>query len=273
MIPAIVIGCIILFFVFLFTVHAYITIEMVDDMALTIRILGIPIKILPKKPKAYKLKRYTLKKIRKRDAKAAQKEAKKAENKKLKQAEKEKKKAEKKAELAKLSKEERQALKEKKKAGRPALTDLIPLVCRVLKLFFSRFFGKLHIKVAMLHVRVGSSDAMQTAVIYGAVNQAVQYLVEFLRRISHVDGLKNADIRVEPDFLSEKIEFEFKMTFRVSLGNVLGAVFKAGWHFLVGFIKIKPNPDRPKPSVKPPKPPKAPKPAPVPVPEAPDHRA
>lgn len=273
MTPWIVIGCIILFFVFLFTVHAYITIAMTDDMALTIRILGIPIKILPKKPKTYKISNYTLKKIRKRDAKAAEKAIKKAESKKKKQAEKEKKKAEKKAELAKLSKEELRAMKEKKKASRPALTDLIALVCKVLKLFFSRFFGKLHIKVAMLHVRIGAADAMQAAVIYGAANQAVQYLIELLRKISHVDGLKNADIRIEPDFLSDKIEFEFNMTFRVSLGNVLGAVFKAGWAFLIGFIKIKPDPNHPKRGIKPPKAPKPPKPDAIPAPEAPDHRA
>lgn len=269
----IIFGCIVLFFVFLFTVHAYITIEMAEDMALTVRVLGIPIKILPKKPKTYKIKNYSLKKIRKREAKAAKKAAKKAEGKKKKQADKEKKKAEKQAELAKLTKEERKAIKEKKKASRPALTDLIPLVCRVLKLFFSRFFGKLHIKVAKLHVRIGAADAMQAAVIYGAVNQSVQYLVALLRKISHVDGLKKADIRVEPDFLSEKIEFEFNMTFRVSLGNVLGALFKAGWHFLVGFIKIKPDPDHPKRGIKPPKPPKAPKPEPAPVPVKPEPRA
>lgn len=267
----IVIGCIILFFVFLFTVHAFITIEMTDDVALTVRVLGIPIKILPKKPKTYNVKNYTLKKIRKRDAKAAKKAAKKAENKKKKQAEKEQKKAEKKAELAKLSKEEIRALKEKKKAGRPALTDLISLVTRVVGLFFSRFFGKLHIKVAMLHVRVGAADAMQAALIYGAANQAVQYLMVFLHKISHVDGLKKADIRIEPDFLSDKIEFEFKMTFRVSLGNVLGAVFKAGWRFLVGYVKIKPDPDRPR--IKPPKPPKAPKPEPIPRPDRPEPRS
>ena len=112
MTPWIVIGCIILFFVFLFTVHAYITIAMTDDMALTIRILGIPIKILPKKPKTYKISNYTLKKIRKRDAKAAEKAVKKAESKKKKQAEKEKKKAEKKAELEKLSKAVKDAAEE-----------------------------------------------------------------------------------------------------------------------------------------------------------------
>jgi hypothetical protein len=275
MIPLIVIACIILFFVFLFTVHAYITIEMVDDMALTIRVLGIPIKILPKKPKTYNIKKYTLKKIRKREAKAAQKAAKAAENKKKKKAAKAQKQAEKKAELAKLSKEELRERKEKKKAGRPALTDLIPLACNTLGLFFSRFFGKLHIKVAMLHVRVGAADAMQAAVIYGVANQAVQYFMEFLKKICHVDGLKKADISIEPDFLSDKIEFECKVTVRVSIGNVLGALFKAGWHFLVGFIKIKPDPNHPK-GIKPPKPPKAPKaprPDPIPTPDQPEARA
>lgn len=270
MIPLIVIGCIILFFVFLFTVHAYITIEMTDDMALTVRVLGIPIRILPKKPKTYNIKHYSLKKIRKREEKAAKKAAKAAENKKKKQAAKEEKQAAKKAELAKLTKEELRERKAQKKAGRPALTDLIPLACKTLGLFFSRFFGKLHIKVAMLHVRVGAADAMQAAIIYATANQAVQYFVEFLKKICHVDGLKKADIRIEPDFLSDKIEFEFNMTVRVSLGNVLGALFKAGWHFLVGFIKIKPDPNHPK-GIKPPKPPKAPKapkPDPIPTPEA-----
>ena len=270
MIPLIVIGCIILFFVFLFTVHAYITIEMTDDMALTVRVLGIPIRILPKKPKTYNIKHYSLKKIRKREEKAAKKAAKAAENKKKKQAAKEEKQAAKKAELAKLTKEELRERKAPKKAGRPALTDLIPLACKTLGLFFSRFFGKLHIKVAMLHVRVGAADAMQAAIIYATANQAVQYFVEFLKKICHVDGLKKADIRIEPDFLSDKIEFEFNMTVRVSLGNVLGALFKAGWHFLVGFIKIKPDPNHPK-GIKPPKPPKAPKapkPDPIPTPEA-----
>ena len=34
----IIFGCIVLFFVFLFTVHAYITIDMAEDMALTVRV-------------------------------------------------------------------------------------------------------------------------------------------------------------------------------------------------------------------------------------------
>ena len=127
----IIIGCIVLFFVILFTVHINVRIIMGDDMTLILKVFGIPIKILPKKPKTYDPKNYTLKKIRKRDAKAAEKEAKAAEKKKKKKEEKERKKAEKAAEQAKLTKEEKKAIKEKKKASRPPITELIPLALNV----------------------------------------------------------------------------------------------------------------------------------------------
>lgn len=269
----IVIGCIILFFVILFTVHINVSIAMGDDMSLVLRVFGIPIRILPKKPKTYNPKSYTLKKIRKRDAKAAKKEAKAAEKKKKKQAEKELKKAEREAEEAKKTPEEKKAEKAAKKASKPPLTDLISLALNVAKLFFSRFFGKLHLRVAMLHVRVGASDAMSAAMIYGVANQGVQYTMEFLKKFCRVDKYSQSDIRIEPDFLIEDIVFEFKLNVRVTLGGVLGAVFKAGWKFLVGYIKIKPSSSKPKHPNRPPKPPKAPKPDPIPRPDAPEPRA
>ncbi len=269
----IIIGCIILLFVILFTVHINVNVAMSDDMTLIVRVFGIPIKILPKKPKTYNPKNYTLKKIRKRDAKAAEKEAKAAEKKKKKKAAKEQKKAEKAAEEAKLTKEEKQAIKDKKKASRPPITELIPLALDVAKLFFSRFFGKIHLRVAMLHVRIGAGDAMTAAVVYGLANQAVQYTMEFLRKFCRVDKYSKSDISIEPDFSREDIAFEFNLNVRVTLGGVLGAVLKAGWKFLVGYIKIKPDPNHPKPSAKPPKAPKIPPADPVPLPDAPEPRS
>lgn len=121
------------------------------------------------------------------------------------------------------------------------------------KLFFSRFFGKLHIRVVRLHIRIGAKDAMTAAVIYGLADQSVQYTMEFLRRFCRVDKYSRSDIRIEPDFLIENIAFEFDLNVRVTLGGVLGAVLKAGWKFLVGYIKIKPDPKNPKPSAKPPR--------------------
>ena len=245
--------CIVLFFVILFTVHINVRVAMKDDMTLALRVLGIPIKILPKKEKTYNPKDYTLGKIRKRDAKAAEKAAKAAEKKRKKKEEKERKKTEKAAELEKLTKEERKALKEQKKASRPPVTELISLALNVTKFFFSRFFGKLHIRVVKLHIRVGAKDAMTAAVIYGLANQSVQYTMEFLRKFCRVDKYSRSDIRIEPDFLIENIAFEFDINVRVTLGGVLGAIIKAGWKFLVGYIKIKPDPKNPKPSAKPPR--------------------
>ncbi len=241
----IVIGCILLFFIILFGAHAFITIDVTDEFALTVRFLGIPIRILPKKPKKYKLSHYTLKKIRKRDAAAARKQAKKDAKKAEKKAKKQREKQEKAAEDAKLTREELKARQAAEKAKKPKLTDMIPLIAHVAGLFFSRFFGKLHIKVARIHIKVA---AMTAAVLYGTVNQSVQYLMAVLGKVSHVDGLKKADISIEPDFLTSSLAFDCKLTFRVSLGNILGALIKAGFAFLRGYIRIKPDPKNPAPS-------------------------
>ena len=254
--------CVVLFFVILFTVRINVRVTMKDDMTLALRVFGIPIKILPKKEKTYNPRRYTLKKIRKRDAKAAKKAAKAA----AKKREKARKKAEEAAEREKLTKKEKKALKAQKKASRPTLTDMVSLSLGVAKLFFSRFFGKLHLRVVKLHVRIGAKDAMTAAVIYGLANQSVQYTMEFLRRFCRVDKYSRSDIRIEPDFLIENVAFEFDLNVRVTLGGVLGAILKAGWKFLTGYEKIKPDPKNPRPSRKPPEvpPPDAP-----PCPDAP----
>ena len=259
----IVLGCIVLLFVILFSVRINLRIVMKDDTALSLRILGIPIWLFPKKEKKYNPKDYTLKKIRKRDAKAAEKAAKAAEKKRKRKEERAKKKAEEAAELEKLTKEERKAYKEQK---RPPVTEMVSLALKVTKLFSSRFFGKLHVRVIRLHVRIGANDAMTAAVIYGLANQTVQYTMEFLRKFCRVDKYSSSDIRIEPDFLIENIALDLDLRLRVTLGGILGALLKAGWKLLVGYMKIKPDPKHPRPSQNPPK---APTPPGVPSPDAP----
>lgn len=254
-IALIVIACIILLFVLLFTVRAYITIDLHDEFALSVKVLGIPLHILPQKQKKYNPRHYTLKKIRKRDAKEAKRQARLAAKKAKKDAEK----AKEKAALDKLTKAQRKALKKEKRASRPALTEFIPLVGRVAKLFFSRFFGKLHVQVAHIHIHVGSDDAATTAIMYGAMYQSLSFLMEGLQRITHMDGLDKADILLVPDFTNDRISFDANITFRVTLGHVVGAAIKAGFAFLFGYNKIKPDPDHPKTRILPPAPPKPPR--------------
>lgn len=256
----IVLGCIVLLFVLLFTLHVSIRIQLTDEFALTVGVLGIKIPILPKKEKKYKLKDYTLKKIRKREKKQAKKDAKKAAAAKKKASEKARKKAEKAEAEAKLTKAEKKALKKAKRAKRPKLTEFIPLTARVAKLFFSKFFGKIHIKMARLHVTVGGKDAASVAIMYGMIYPSMEALLVTLSKICRLEDLKKTDVQVLPDFTAEKITFDCDITFRVCLGNLVGAALKAGWSFLMGYNKIKPNPDAPKASCKPPLPPKPPAP-------------
>ena len=239
----IIVGCIILLFVLLFTVRVGVTIEYRDELSLWVRVFGIKIGILPKKEKKYKYGHYSLNKIRRRDEKAAKKKAKADAKKRERDAEKAKRKAREKKRRDSMTKAERKAEKKRKKAERPKVGDIVSLALEVAKLFFSRFFGKLHIRVARLHVNVATGDAASTAILYGALYPTAHLFLAGLEKISNVDGLKKADMQITPDFLSEQTTVDLKLSFSVSLGALLGAAIKSGFKFLFGYAKIKPDPN------------------------------
>ena len=234
----IIIGCILAFFVLLFTVRIRVNIKMKESLELTVIAFGARIRILPKKEKKYNLKKYTLKKIQKRDAKAAQKAQKKAEAKAKKQ--KEKTEAKKKAKA--LTKEQKKAIKAKKKASRPPIPDMISLFKDVIGLFFGTFFSKFHFHVVRIIIKVGSSDAATTAIMHGAICAALGPTLCFIDRHSNLHVKRRSVVYVEPDFSSDKIDVDIDVGFSLSIGGVLSAAIKAGWRFLMGWSKIKPTP-------------------------------
>lgn len=237
-IPALItILSILAFFVILFSVRIRVNLELKDELSLSIIAFGIKINILPAKPKKYKIKNYTPKKIAKRDAKAAQKAAKKAEKQKLKAAEKKKKKEEQK----KLTKAQKKAIKAQKKASRPPLFDMVGLFANIAKLFFSGLFSKFHFHVARIRITVGSSDAATTAMMYCGICTAMKPVLMFLDKYSNLHGMKKADIFITTDYLSEELKLDLKLGFSMSLGGLLGVVLKVAIKFLVGWISIKPE--------------------------------
>lgn len=234
----IVIGCILAFFILLFTVRVRVNIKMKEELELTVIAFGARIRILPKKQKKYNLKKYTLKKIQKRDEKAAAKAQKKAEAK----AKKQKEKAEAKKKAKALTKEQKKAIKAKKKASRPPIPDMISLFREVLGLFFGKFFSKLHFHVARVIIKVGSDDAAKTAVMHGAICAALGPTLTFIDRHSNLHVKKRSILYIEPDFTSDKIKMDIDLGFSLSLGGVLSAAIKAGWRFIMGWTQIKPTP-------------------------------
>ena len=242
----IIIGCIIGFFVLLFCVRVRVNIKMKDELELSVIAFGVKINILPKKPKKYKLNKYTLKKIAKRDAKAAAKAQKKAEAK----AKKKKEKQEKKKAAKALTKEQKKAIKAKKKASRPPIPDMISLFKEVIGLFFGTFFSKLHFHVAKIKIKVGSNDAATTAVLHGAICAALGPTLTFIYRHSNLHTKRNYIIYIEPDFTSDKIDMDIDLGLSLSLGGVLSAAIKAGFRFIMGWSKIKPTPPKEQPTEK-----------------------
>lgn len=223
------------------TVRVRVTIEMADELHLDVSVLGIKIKILPKKQKKYKISNYTLKKIAKRDKKKAEKDAKKAAAAALKKKKKAEAKKQKKSSQKKLSKEEKKALKAKKKASRPPLPPLIALLRDTLGFFFPSIFGKFHFHLARIKLKIGGKDAAQTALTYYAVTNALGPILGFIDRHSNLHGMSRAEIDVSPDFLSEEIKADVKIGFSTSLGGILGTAIKTGFKLLTGYIKIKPT--------------------------------
>jgi len=126
---AIILGIIALF-VLIFTVRVRITVEMKDELLLSVTALGITFKILPKKQKTYKLSNYTKKKIAKRDRAAHKKAQKLAAKKARRDAAKKQKKKEKEQEKAKLTKKELKEQKKKKRESMPPIPSMIGLFLR-----------------------------------------------------------------------------------------------------------------------------------------------
>jgi hypothetical protein len=139
------------------------------------------------------------------------------------------------------AKEQRKAIKAKKRASRPPIPDMIELFLHVLKLFFGGLLSKFHFHVMRIRIKIGSADAMTTAMLWCTVSTALKPILIFLDKKSNLHGMRNADIQIVTDYLSDKIETDIKLAFSMSIGGLLGVVFRTGFSFLFGWFKIKPS--------------------------------
>ena len=219
--PLIIIGAILLFFVFLFSLRAVVTISYSDEVALSIRILFLKIKILPKKKKKIHLAQYDIKKFRKKQKKKYQKALKKYN---------------KKQEKSALKAEEKEKDKDKEKAKIP-LSENIKFIEKLVKIFFSRFAKHFQIYLAKIKINVATGDAAQTAILYGVVIQSVAYIIETLNRVTNVKKLKQSEIIVTANYLSEKTSADVCIKFALRVWHLVSILF----HVAFGYFTYKPS--------------------------------
>ena len=115
------------------------------------------------------------------------------------------------------------------------------LIYPVIGIFFSGLFSKFHFHVARIHIKIGSADAATTAMLWCAISTGLKPILIFLDKKSNLHGMKTADIKITTDYLSEEIKADVKLAFSLSIGGVLGVLFRTAFSFLFGWFKIKPS--------------------------------
>jgi hypothetical protein len=221
----IILGCIILFFVFILTLQATVTIVYAGEVQLFLRVLFIKIRLVPAKKKKYP-RSMSAKKARKIKEKMAKKEAKKLAKK---NAKKEQKETEQKAAA------QGEGKKEKKSPGE--ILDIVSLVANLVKKVIGKFFGHLKIKLARIRIKIATGDAATTAITYGAVTQAINVFFPLLDQIKTVKTPDAKQIEVSADFCSEESEIDIKISFALRVWHLFHVAFAALGELIKYFFK------------------------------------
>lgn len=83
-------------------------------------------------------------------------------------------------------------------------TGVFTFLRRFLRILLEKCRGYLRVRVKRIRVSVATEDPAKTAILFGAVNAAVVYLLELLDRYGNWDGKKRAELWVQPDFTATK---------------------------------------------------------------------
>ena len=177
----------------LLCLRAHLCIVYEDDLRVYIRVLFIKYFLIPEKKKKFK------------------------------ESKKKKKQEEKKIVLKKRSADEK----------KPSLLDKLSLIKEILAVFLKAFSKHLHVKIVKMHIKVGSPDASQTAILYGAISGAVAGIIEIIDSYTNLNKIKDSTIIVEPDFLSEKCEAKINISFSMSVFGALVILAKTFWKYTI----------------------------------------
>ena len=223
----IVIGCILLFLIFLLSIKVKIIVSYSEEIALTVRVLGINVRILPAKKK---------KGAHRMSAKKAQKIKKKLRDKRLKKNEAARKKSAQKEE-SKLQKAE------KPKKSLAEILYAIKLIRAIASKVIKKLFKHLRIDIARLKIVVATEDAASTAVAYGAITQSINLLFPILEQVKNFSLPKDTDIDVHVDYLSDSMQADIKLGFAIRVWHLFDIALGALFTFIGHLIK-NPKPEK-----------------------------
>ena len=96
-------------------------------------------------------------------------------------------------------------------------------------------FGHLKIRTSHIRIHVAAGDAASTAVLYGAVNSALVFILEMLDCFGKLNSKKQDVIEVAPDFISEKTTVDIRIDFSLRVWQIIDIALKT----FVSYIRSK----------------------------------
>ena len=183
-----------------------------ENLILKLKILGIPIPLMPQEEKKRKirLKDFSHKAMVKKQRAAAKAKEKKSE------------------------KKSKDKVQQKEKAP---LTEVIPEISRLVKHLLEKFLGHLRIDITKIYISVGSDNAATTAIMFGIINQAAAALLDILSAITNVKKNRKSEISVVADFTSDKIKADINIGFSLLMWQLLSIAFGTLFRYVGNMIK------------------------------------
>ena len=197
-----VLSIILLFLVSLLFLRIKFDFYLKEDIIVCLNILGIKIRLFPKKKK-----KISAKKFKKGYPKEKQK----------------------KKESAKEESPPTQEAKEKISTG-----DKISTVLSLIKLLLSRFFKHLRLDVSRIIVVVGGKDAASCAISYGIISQSVAYLLAFLGSNLQIHKKRSGRIDVLCDFTSEDTVYDIYISASLNVWQILDIAISLVYNYFKG---------------------------------------
>ncbi len=191
-----------------------------DDFSATLSVLFLRFPLYPSSNKPVRLSDYTAKAIAKRRKKAERK-------------------------MAKLRKKEKKHTfkTEKPSAGKTIIQNL-ELIRNLLSSLLKASFGHLRIRSSRICITVATGDAASTAILFGAVNQSVIFLLETLSGFGTLKQSRRDQITVRPDFTADKTSADIRLVFSLRVWHLLDILFKVA----ITYLKSKKQKNRKDPS-------------------------
>ena len=131
------------------------------------------------------------------------------------------------------------ATKKKKPTQKRSILSTLRLIQRLLKGIYSRFIGRLHIRIDRLRVAVATDDAAKTAILYGGVSQTVAYILAFCEEQSNLHPIKEKDVSVSADFLSDKTTADIHICLWLRLATALHLLLRLALNLATNKQKSK----------------------------------